>query len=286
MQDAQYRPLGPARHALYADVLSVSGVRSVSGSVDVGHVPADDLPLVAPTTYFDSYASPEMSLPTRIDDDWNDIPRLGIPKNSAGIGLGGRIGRQREVLAAYYACVSFMDAQVGRVLSALDRLGLRDNTIVVFTSDHGYHLGEHDFWQKMSLHEESTRIPLIIAAPDGKPQVTASLAQQIDLYPTLAEMCGLPEVPHWQGRSLVAALNNPRHQVHESVYCYKGNGHLLRTDRWAYLAYKDGTTELYDMQTDPRQFESLSDDPRHAEVFGRMQKQLQAKLDKIGKGPS
>ena len=113
------------------------------------------------------------------------------------------------MLSAYYASVAFMDAQVGRILRALDELGLTDNTIVVFTADHGYHLGEHEFWQKMSLHEESTRIPLIVAAPGVKPAVAGGLAQQIDIYPTLAEMAGLEVPEHVQGKSLLPVLRDP-----------------------------------------------------------------------------
>lgn len=232
------------------------------------------VPLVAPARYFEPYPSGSIELPMRRDDDWNDIPRAGIPRSSKAIGLAGELEKQRKVLAAYYASVSFMDAQVGRLLDALDRLGLRENTIVIFTSDHGYHLGEHDFWQKMSLHEESARIPLIISMPGKSAATTDSLAQQIDLYPTLSELCDLPVPAHCQGKSLAGVLENPDATVHEAVYSFKGNGHLVRTDRWAYMAYRDGSQELYDMHNDPQQFTNLFDDPQHAETVAELRKRL------------
>jgi iduronate 2-sulfatase len=233
------------------------------------------VPLVAPASYFEPYPAKQMKLPARVDHDWDDIPKAGISKNSAGSGLDTELKKQR-VLEAYYASVTYMDTQVGKIIHALDRLGLRDNTIIVFTADHGYHLGEHELWQKMSLHEESTRIPLIVHAPGKKPSESAALSQQIDIYPTLAELCGLPLPRHVQGKSLAKAFEDPQHVVHEAVYCLRGrNDHLLRTDRWALMRYGNGGVELYDMQADPRQYTNLATDPKHA----RTRTELLAKLD-------
>ena len=122
------------------------------------------VPLVAPESFFKPYAPKSLTLPKSVADDWADIPKAGISKNSARSGLRTKLKKQK-VLEAYYASVSYMDAQVGKIVGAVKRLGLADNTIIVFTADHGYHLGEHEFWQKMSLHEESTRIPLIVHVP-------------------------------------------------------------------------------------------------------------------------
>jgi len=239
------------------------------------------VPLVAPASYFEPYPAKDMQLAARVDDDWDDIPKLGISKNSKRIGLT-EDAKKRRVLSAYYAAVAFMDAQVGRVLETLDELGLRDDTIVVFTSDHGYHLGEHDFWQKMSLHEESTRIPLIVSVPGKPASVTTSLAQQIDIYPTLAEACGLAIPEHVQGKSLVRVLDDPSVAVHEHVYCMKRNGHLIRTQRYAYLSWRDGTSELYDMVKDPHQFRNLAGDKAHAQVVADMKQRLEATLQGMG----
>jgi iduronate 2-sulfatase len=239
------------------------------------------VPLVAPALFFESYVADQMKLPPGMANDWDDIPKAGISKNSVRSGLTTTLKKQK-VLEAYYASVTYMDAQVGKIVSAVDRLGLGDNTIIVFTADHGYHLGEHEFWQKMSLHEESTRIPLIVHAPGRKPGESPALSQQIDIYPTLAELCGLPVPKHVQGRSLVKAMDDPRHVVHESVYCLRGrNDHLLRTDRWALIRYGNGSKELYDMRTDPRQFKNLAADPAHKTTLTELLSQLDSKLESM-----
>jgi iduronate 2-sulfatase len=236
------------------------------------------VPLVAPASFFESYPAKQITLPPGVERDWDDIPKAGISKNSAGSGLDGDLKKQK-VLEAYYASVTYMDAQVGKMVSAVDRLGLRDNTIIVFTADHGYHLGEHDFWQKMSLHEESTRIPLIIHVPGKKSGKSAALSQQIDIYPTLADLCGLPLPEHVQGKSLAPSLDDPQHVVHDSVDCLRGrNDHLLRTDRWALIRYGKGDIELYDMQADPHQFTNLAADPKHKKDVADLQVRLDKKL--------
>lgn len=239
------------------------------------------VPLVSPASFFKPYLAENINLPSRRDGDWDDIPQAGISKNSVRSGLSTR-QKQQRVLGAYYAAVSYMDAQVGKIIAAVDRLGLRGNTVLVFTSDHGYHLGEHDFWQKMSLHEESTRIPLIIHAPDRRPGVSRALSQQIDIYPTLADICNLPSPPHIQGKSLVKVLDAPAHRVHEEVYCLRGrNDHLLRTDRWALIRYGRGGVELYDMQADPHQFTNLAGAPRHRQTLSGLLAKLDDKLESI-----
>ena len=239
------------------------------------------VPLVAPARFYQPYPAATMRLPPRWSDDWSDIPKAGISHNSARIGFAGDDNKQRQVLSAYYASVAFMDHQVGRIVNALDRLGLRDDTIVVFTADHGYHLGEHDFWQKMSLHEESVRIPVVISVPRTPAAVTTSLFEQIDLYPTLAELCGLPIPDHCQGRSAASLIDQPEQQLRDEIYCLRGKAHLLRTARWAYLEYPDESAELYDMQADPQQFTNLVADPRHANSLAQMRQRLQQKLRSI-----
>lgn len=239
------------------------------------------VPLVAPRPYFEPYPFADMTLARQMADDWDDIPPAGISKNSRGSGLDSERKKQK-VLSAYYACVTFMDAQAGRILDALDKHGLRDNTIVVFCSDHGYHLGEHELWQKMSLHEESARIPLIIAAPGHEAGVSDGLVEQIDLYPTLASLAGLPVPEHCQGKSLVPLLKDPDAKVRDAAYCLRSGGHLLRTQQWAYISYPNGSGELYDMANDPKQFTNLIDGPAHAGVRKQLQAALAAKLEAIG----
>ncbi len=236
------------------------------------------VPLVAPASFYEPYPPEKVTLPESVDHDWRDIPKAGMSLNSQRIGLAGRDDAKRKVIAAYYASVAFMDAQVGRVLDALDRHGLRDNTIVVFTSDHGYHLGEHDLWQKMSLHEQSARIPLIVAAPGLKPNTTAALAEQIDIYPTLAALAGLAVPEHCKGHNLAPVMAEPTKAVRDAAYCLKGKSHLLRTDRWAYIHHTDTVGELYDMHRDPGQFTNLYGDEAHRRVVLRLHRQLKGKL--------
>ncbi len=238
------------------------------------------VPLVAPRAYFEPYTPAAMKLAPGIDGDWDDIPKAGISKNSAGSGLETD-GSKQEVLSAYYASVAFMDAQVGRILAALDELGLRENTIVVFTSDHGYHLGEHEFWQKMSLHEESIRIPVIIDAPGYAAAVTDSLAQQIDLYPTLATLAGLDVPDHCQGKSLVPAMATPGTVVHDAVYTCMDDAHALTTARWSYIRYGDESEELYDLSKDPRQFFNLASVSAYREVVEGLRRRVSKKEDSI-----
>lgn len=238
------------------------------------------VPLVAPASFYEPYPADQMKLPASVENDQADIPKLGISKNSKRSGLTADT-QKRRVLRAYYASVAFMDRQVARVLKALDDNGLREDTIVVFTADHGYHLGEHDFWQKLSLHEESARIPLIISGPGIKAAESDALSQQIDIYPTLAELCGLAVPKHVQGKSLAKVLADPEQTVHQEVYCTNKKGHLLRTARWAYLSWRDGTAELYDMVKDPRQFTNLAEQKQYAPAVAELSKRLREKLETI-----
>jgi iduronate 2-sulfatase len=236
------------------------------------------VPLVAPESYYEPYPPEGMQLAPSVAGDWDDIPEAGISHyNSVRRGLE-ESGTKRKVLSAYYASVAFMDEQVGRVLDELEALGLAENTIVVFTSDHGYHLGEHDFWQKLSLHEESARIPLVVAAPGVAPTESDALVEQIDLFPTLVELAGLPVPPHCQGESLADVLAGSTAGVREAAYSMTRSGHLLRTQRWAYMEYADGEAELYDMLADPRQFKNLARAPEHVATVETLAGELQAKL--------
>jgi len=216
------------------------------------------VPLVAPERYFGLHPPSELTLPEKRPGDWEDIPKPGISRSSKSMGMDGQPEVQQAVLSAYYASVTFMDDQVGRILATLERLGLRENTIVVFTSDHGYHLGEHDFWQKVSLHEESVRIPLVIDVPGIDPRISDALVEQIDLYPTLAELAGLPVPKHVAGMSLASHLHDSASPNRTAAYAVVRHGALLRTERWAFIEYHDKSRELYDMENDPAQYTNLA----------------------------
>lgn len=237
------------------------------------------VPLVAPAADFDRYDAEELKLAERVEDDQADIPPAGISLNSKRIGAAGDEAKQGRILQAYYASVTFLDTQVGRLLDALERLGLAEDTLVVFSSDHGYHLGEHDLWQKLSLHEESARIPLLMAGPGVPVGTRDALVEQIDLFPTLAAMAGHEVPPHCQGRDLAPVLADPGAAVREGAYCITGGGQLWRTERWAYLRYDKGGAELYDMHADPLQFTNQAD--AQPEVVARLDAALEAHREAI-----
>jgi iduronate 2-sulfatase len=168
-------------------------------------------PYVSPQKYFDMHPAKQMPVVQNVKEDQADSPPAGLASYKREQDkLTDEL--RREVRQAYNASISFMDAQVGRVVGALERLGLADNTIIVFTSDHGYHMGEHGLWQKMSLFEESSRVPLLIVAPGvgSQGQVAKSPASLIDLYPTLAELCGVNKPDNLQGQSLVPMLKDAK----------------------------------------------------------------------------
>ena len=243
-------------------------------------------PYVAPKPYFERYPKQKMPVVQGVKEDQADLPApaLGSYKREQDK-LTDEL--RRECVQAYFASTTFMDAQVGRVLDALDRLGLAKNTIVVFTSDHGYHLGEHGLWQKMSLFEESARVPLIIAAPGVGREggVCKAPVGLIDLYPTLAGLCSVKAPKNLQGQSLVPMLKDPKalgrgwtlSQVTRGGR-RQGRffGYTLRTPRWRYTEWAEGDQgrELYDHDADPRELANLATDPAHAETVAELSRQL------------
>lgn len=241
------------------------------------------VPFVAPASYYESFPFEEMELPTKYPDDWGDIPQLGINyKTSLNMKMDEE--KQRKAVGSYYASVAYMDAQVGKVLATLEETGQADNTIVIFTSDHGYHLGEHDFWAKVSLHEESATVPLIISVPGQEPAVCDSFAELIDLYPTTAALCGLPIPDDIQGVNLAALLEDPDQSIREDAFVVNGKGFLIREDHYAFIQYREdgrGGYELFDMRSDPQQVHNLADDPTHQATLERMKKRLQEKLAQV-----
>ncbi|MGE5193949.1 MAG: sulfatase [Deltaproteobacteria bacterium] len=258
-------------------------------------------PYVSPKhPYFDWYPEKAMPVVQGVKEDQADLPpaALGSYKKEQDK-LTDDL--RRQCVQAYYASISFMDAQVGRVLAALDRLGLADDTIVVFTSDHGYHMGEHGLWQKMSLFEESARVPLLIAAPGvaAKGVAARSPVSQIDLFPTLAELCGVKAPANVQGQSLVPMLKDStvagrgwaltqvsrgggsaRATVTSDVTSNGKRffGYSLRTPRWRYTEWDEGKQgrELYDHDADPRELTNLAANPDHAKTVEDLSKQIRA----------
>jgi uncharacterized sulfatase len=249
------------------------------------------VPCVAPRKWFDLYPSDRLSLPREPADDRAHHPEAAYTVRPPNYGLGER--PLKEFLQSYYAAVSYADAQVGKVLDALDRLGLAGNTVVVLWGDHGWHLGEHGLWQKMSLFEESARVPLLVAAPPAKARgrVCGRPAELLDLYPTLADLCGLPVPEGLHGRSLRSLLDDPAAPGKPAAYTQvvrggKGDsfmGRSVRTERWRYTEWDGGRrgVELYDHDADPHEFRNLADDPRRAATV----KEMKALLSSGRAGP-
>jgi iduronate 2-sulfatase len=258
-------------------------------------------PYVSPKKYFDLYPAKDMPVVQGVKEDQADLPApaLGSYKKEQDK-LTDDL--RRECLQAYLASISFMDAQVGKVLDALERNGLADNTIVVFTSDHGYHTGEHGLWQKMSLFEESARVPLILAGPGvtAKGAASESLVGHIDLYPTLAELCSVKAPENLQGQSLTKMLGDPsvegrgwaitqvtrggaQRATQSEAQGSAGKrffGYSLRTPRWRYTEWDEGREgrELYDHDADPRELTNLALDSAHAATMSDLAQQLQAAI--------
>jgi iduronate 2-sulfatase len=226
-----------------------------------------------------------MPLVKGVEEDLKDLPAHALDSQKKEHSLLTDDLRQQAV-QAYFASVTFMDAQVGRILEALDRLGLADNTIVVFTSDHGYHLGEHGLWQKMSLFEESARVPMIIAAPGtgSRGSVSSAPVGLVDLYPTLADLCEVKAPNNLQGQSLVPMLKNPSHagrgwSLTQVTRRGKGTqifGFTLRTPRWRYTEWDEARQgcELYDHDADPLEQTNLAADAGHADRVAQLAAQL------------
>ncbi|MBC7817793.1 MAG: sulfatase [Planctomycetaceae bacterium] len=257
-------------------------------------------PYVSPKSYFDMYPEKDMPVVQGVKEDQADIPPPGLGSHKKEQEkLTDDLRRQTR--QAYLASISFMDAQVGRVVAALDRLGLAENTIIVFTSDHGYHMGEHGLWQKMSLFEESARVPLLIVAPGvaAKGVAAKSPISHIDLFPTLAELCGVKAPSNLQGQSLVPMLRDPtvagrgwaitqvmrgggpaRASVTTNVSAdgSRSFGYSLRTPRWRYTEWDEGRKgrELYDHDTDPRELTNLANNVAHAKTVEELSQQVRA----------
>ncbi len=197
-------------------------------------------PWVTPKKYFDLYPMDPIALPKITPQTPNDHPALALASTRPWPYFGITPEQARECKRAYYAAISFVDAQIGRLLDAVDRLGLRDNTILVFWSDNGYHLGEHGLWFKQSCFEESARVPLIISVPGQKTagQTCLRPVELVDLYPTLAELAGLTPPQHLEGFSLRSLLDNPQapwdHPAYTQVQRGADPGHSVRTERWRY----------------------------------------------------
>lgn len=241
------------------------------------------VPWYVPKKYFDMYDREKIQLPPYKVDDLDDLSRAGRDTLNEGYPRTewARENKQwKHMVQSYLASITFVDSKVGQVLDALEASPYRDNTIVVLWSDHGYHMGEKNTFQKHTLWERSAAVPLIIKLPpslEGRMQKGQCdrVVGLIDLYPTLVDLCGLPANEQVVGRSLKPLVKNPNAEWNFSALTYrKDGGKSIRTDRYRYIEYGDGSMELYDHETDPNEWVNLAGAPEQKETLESLQKKL------------
>ncbi|CAN5338432.1 sulfatase [soil metagenome] len=244
-------------------------------------------PYVAPKKYFDLYPLDEITMPDLegAEADLKDVPPMAVQrdtKNWPYFFPDITVEQARKCKQAYYATVSFVDAQVGRLLDALERNGLMENTVIVFWSDHGYFLGEKGLWYKRKAFERSARMPMIFAGA-GVPGRGSSprTVELLDLYPTLADLCGLEPPSNLEGRSLRPLLEDPRAEwdkpaITQVWHSPNAWGYSLRTERWRLTEWMNGEAgrELYDHDSDSDEITNLAADPAHTDTLARLTAQL------------
>lgn len=238
------------------------------------------VPCYATQKWFDLYPDDDSVLPRILEGDRDDTPRFAwylhweLPEPR--LKWVKENHQWRNLVRSYLACTSFVDAQIGRLLTALDEAGVADNTIVVVWGDHGWHLGEKGITGKNTLWERSTRVPLIFAGPGAKAgQRCTQPAELLDIYPTLIEMCGLTPRTDLEGLSLLPQLTDARaRRERPAITSHNQGNHGIRSERWRYIHYADGSEELYDIQNDPHEWTNLAGKPEHAVVIAEHKKWL------------
>ncbi|MDQ3439205.1 MAG: sulfatase [Planctomycetota bacterium] len=227
------------------------------------------MPWNVPKKWYDKFPLESIQLPPVIENDLADVPPAGV-KMAKPNGDHARMletGRWKEAVRGYLAAIAYTDMNVGRLLDALDASPHKDNTIIVFWGDHGWHLGEKQHWRKFALWEEATRVPLIWVAP-GLTTPDAPCERSVDLmsiYPTLMDLCGLPTPAHVEGKSIRPLLKDSKSAWDTpSVTTFLFNNHAVRDDGWRYIRYADGSEELYDHAADPLEHTNLAAKPEHA----------------------
>lgn len=235
-------------------------------------------PYIAPKKYFDLYPLETIDVPKMPAGYEKTVPAPALHSTRPWPNLGTTHQQARESKRAYYATISFVDAQIGRVLNALDRLGLRDNTVIVFWSDHGYSLGTHGLWMKQNCFEDAARVPFIMAGPGIKAGTPSPrLVELIDVYPTLADLAGLKAPAHLPGASLRPLLAKPDAPWDRPAFTQVERGGVpgrsVRTPRWRYTEWEvegKAGVELYDEQVDPGEMNNLAADPKHAATIAEL----------------
>jgi uncharacterized sulfatase len=246
------------------------------------HKPHD--PFIAPKKYFDMYPL-EVCNPAFVPEGWKPPYEHTLPSETKTFDKFTDKER-REFLRSYYACTSFMDAQVGKVISALEETGQLENTLIILFGDHGYHLGEHNWWNKVTIFEKGTRAPFIMAGQSvGKKGVESNaMFEYIDIYPTLAELFKLKGTPvYLEGKSFAKSVNNPALPFRSEVRAIVGRGNklgrMVKNQNFRYVEWDNGNmgNELYDQKSDPIEYNNLANNPAYAGVVAEMKKLLTEK---------
>jgi arylsulfatase A-like enzyme len=240
------------------------------------------VPFLAPDAYFEMYPRDELQFLPPPRHFWKQAPRSAMTRRYEGFDFEFEVENaplRRAYMQAYHACISFIDAQIGLMLDALKRNGRWDDTIVILISDHGYHLGDHFMWGKVTLFEICNRVPMIVRVPGKTTPGSASqgLIELVDLYPTLAELCEVPAPGTLQGRSFAPLLVNPGNPGKQAVYTVvrrgKTLGKAIRTARWRYARWPDGE-ELYDLDHDRAEHQNLANAAAYTATLAIMRDHL------------
>lgn len=241
------------------------------------------VPLHVPKKWFDLYPLDNIKLPPYLENDFDDIPDIAknqvaylpmMPTTEWAI----QTNNWKKIMQAYLACITFVDNEIGKLLTVLEDYKLADNTVIALWSDHGYRIGEKGTFAKQALWEMATKTPLIFSGPN----ITAD--KQIDtptellsIYPTLLDLCGLPPNSVNEGISLVSMMNaelKPKETEHYAITTYGYLNHSLRSNDYRYISYEDGSEELYDMNNDPNEFDNLADSPQYNSVINKLKSKL------------
>ena len=248
-------------------------------------------PYVAPKKYFELYPLDEITVPRPPAGYLDTLPlpaRQSVTRKKVQIDLEESLAKR--AIQAYHASITFADAQLGRILDALERLGLDENTVILMTSDHGYHMGEHGHWQKTTLFENATHVPLIISVPG---MTTAGLstgcpAEMIDFYPTLADLCGLSIPEHASGVSLVPVLRDPSARPRTAALTQYLSGYSIRTERYRYTEWGENASmgaELYDRLSDPAEMVNLAGKEQYAKTIAELSQLLRSRIVQANRKP-
>jgi len=248
------------------------------------------IPLWAPKRFFERFKDSPAKLPEHQADDLDDLSSTGKQWATQPVTAGShttvkKFKQWQSAVEGYLACTTYVDHEIGRMLDALDNSELGDNTVIVLWSDHGWHLGEKEHWGKLTGWERSTHVPLIVVPSKKMAEGFASAGSNcsqpvslIDLYPTLVELCSLEAPERLDGRSLVPLLKDPQQSTDRAVVTsFSKSDNSLRTERWRFIRYSDGSEELYDLKQDPNEWDNLADSEKHKEIKADLSNRLAMK---------